>query len=200
MDNLLNYFLSENPLDSFNKWYEEAGNVEQNAQAMSVATIDYLRNRPVTRTILFKGMKDQKLTFYTNYLSPKAKDLEHNPEIALNFYWHISKRQVRIQGRVIKMSKDDSAQYFHSRDRVSQIASYASHQSEEIVDKAALLKKVEEVKAMFDGKPIPLPENWGGYLVEPYEFEFFVYGDNRINDRFLYELKNGKWEVRRLQP
>jgi pyridoxamine 5'-phosphate oxidase len=72
MDNLLNYFLSENPLDSFNKWYEEAGNVEQNAQAMSVATIDYLRNRPVTRTILFKGMKDQKLTFYTNYLSPKA--------------------------------------------------------------------------------------------------------------------------------
>jgi pyridoxamine 5'-phosphate oxidase len=98
------------------------------------------------------------------------------------------------------MSKDDSAQYFHSRDRVSQIASYASHQSEEIVDKAALLKKVEEVKAMFDGKPIPLPENWGGYLVEPYEFEFFVYGDNRINDRFLYELKNGKWEVRRLQP
>ena len=200
MDNLLNYFLSENPLDSFNKWYEEAGNVEQNAQAMSVATIDYLRNRPVTRTILFKGMKDQKLTFYTNYLSPKAKDLEHNPEIALNFYWHISKRQVRIQGRVIKMSKDDSAQYFHSRDRVSQIESYASHQSEEIVYKAALLKKVEEVKAMFDGKPIPLPENWGGYLVEPYEFEFFVYGDNRINDRFLYELKNGKWEVRRLQP
>ncbi|MBC7538883.1 MAG: pyridoxamine 5'-phosphate oxidase [Bacteriovorax sp.] len=200
MDELLNYSLKENALTSFVEWFEKAETVEQNAFAMAVSTYDHEKNRPNTRYLLYKGISDNKIVFYTNYLSPKAKDLSDNPEIALAFYWHVSKKQVRIHGRVSKMSHEDSTSYFHSRDRESQIASYLSHQSEPISDKAALLLKYNETVEKFEGKPIPLPENWGGFLVEPYEYEFFLYGDNRLNDRFLYQLKNQKWEVSRLQP
>ncbi len=200
MDNLLNYSLIENPQQSFNNWFDEALKVEQNASAMSVATYDHEHNRPTNRFILFKGFKDQKIIFFTNYLSPKSHDLDHNAEVALNFYWHVSQKQVRIQGRVTKMSAEESTAYFHSRDRDSQIASYISTQSAPIKDKAALLERFEKAKKDFNGLNIPCPENWGGYLVDPYEYEFFLYGENRLNDRFLYKLKNGKWGVERLQP
>lgn len=200
MDDLLNYSLTDNPLTSFLDWYKEANIVEQNAQAMAVSSYDHEKNRPNTRYLLYKGISASKIIFYTNYLSPKAKELSNNPEIALAFYWHVSKKQVRIHGKISKMEREDSERYFHSRDRESQIASYLSHQSEVISDKAALIEKYQATKELFEGKPIPLPEYWGGFLVEPYEYEFFLYGDNRLNDRFLYQLKNQKWEVNRLQP
>lgn len=200
MDNLLSYSLVNNPLVSFQDWYKSASNVEQNAQAMAVSTYDPEKKRTNVRYILFKGIIDNKIVFYTNYLSPKAKDLATNPEIALAFYWHQSKRQVRIWGRVSKMSREDSESYFHTRTRESQIASILSHQSEIIEDKDLLLKKYKETEAFYDGKPIPLPDHWGGYLVDPYEYEFFLYGDGRLNDRFQYQMKNKNWEVSRLQP
>lgn len=200
MDNLLNYSLGNDPVTSFKEWFDAASLVEQNAPAMSVATYDHEHNRPMARVLLYKGMQNDCLTFYTNYLSHKSKDLDHNPEVCLNFYWHVSGRQVRIQGKVSKMSHADSEKYFHSRDRDSQIASYISTQSSTIADKQALMDKFEQTKKDFEGKQIPCPEHWGGYLVKPYEFEFFLYGANRINDRFLYQLKNNKWEVTRLQP
>ena len=200
MDNLLNYSLEENPLKAFLHWYEAAKKVEQNAEAMSVSTYDSEKKRPSSRYILFKGIKDQKLVFYTNYISPKSKELDNNPEIALAFYWHITKKQVRIHGKVTKMSKEDSASYFKSRDRDSQIASYLSSQSSEIEDKASLLLKFKQVDEQFLGQEIPLPAHWGGYLVEPYEYEFFLYGDHRLNDRFLYEYQKPNWKITRLQP
>lgn len=200
MDNLLNYSLGNDPVTSFQEWFDEAAKIEQNAPAMSVATYDFEHQRPTTRVLLYKGMQEGKIVFYTNYLSHKAKDLDHNPEVSLNFYWHVLGRQVRIQGRALKMSHVNSEKYFHSRDRDSQIASYISTQSSVIEDKDALMAKFEKTKKEFEGKTIPCPENWGGYLVNPYEFEFFLYGANRINDRFLYQLKNTKWEVSRLQP
>lgn len=200
MDNLLNYYLSEDPLKSFLNWFHEAEKVEQNAPAMSVSTYDHEGNRPTTRVLLFKGMKDNGLVFYTNYLSPKSRDIEVNSEVCLNFYWHVLGRQVRIQGKASKMSHADSDKYFQSRDRDSQIASYISTQSSSIEDKDALMAKFEQTKKAFEGKPIPCPEHWGGYCVFPYEFEFFLYGKNRINDRFLYKFKNNTWEICRLQP
>lgn len=200
MDNLLNYFLNNDPVRSFQAWFNEAEKVEQNAPAMSVATYDFEHQRPTTRVLLYKGMKNGEPIFYTNYLSSKAKDLNHNPEVCLNFYWHVLGRQVRIQGRVSRMSHADSEKYFHSRDRDSQLASYISTQSSVIEDKDALMTKFEKAKKEFEGKAVPCPENWGGYYVRPYEFEFFLYGKNRINDRFLYLLKNNAWEISRLQP
>lgn len=200
MDNLEDYFLSTNPLSSFLNWYETALKVEQNAQAMAVATYDHIKKRPTSRILLYKGVRDDKIIFYTNYLSSKSKDLDSNLEVALNFYWHVSGRQVRIQGRATKMDAKSSADYFYSRDRDSQIASYISTQSAPIEDKSALVLKFMEAKKKFEGQDIPMPLHWGGYLVDPYEFEFFIYGANRLNDRFVYELNNKKWEVKRLQP
>lgn len=201
MDNLQNYHLGNDPLISFQEWYEAALKVEQNAPAMSVSTYDYERHRPMARVLLFKGMKNSCLTFYTNYLSHKSKDLEKNPEVCLNFYWHVLGRQVRVQGTAVKMTAADSEAYFHSRDRDSQIASYVSTQSSFIEDKDALMKKFEQAKKQFENQTIPCPVHWGGYLVQPYEFEFFLYGANRINDRFVYQLnQNKQWQVHRLQP
>jgi len=200
MDNLIKYSLTDNPLDSFMSWYGDAKKVEQNAEAMTLSTIDLKHNRPDARTVLFKGLKDGCCTFYTNYLSNKARELEGNNEACLLFYWHASKRQVRIQGQVRKMSEADSKNYFHSRDRQSQLASMISEQSSPIADKDALMTKLTEATERYDGLEIPYPENWGGYLFEPYEFEFFVYGDYRINDRFLFKKQNNNWSVTRLQP
>lgn len=200
MDDLLNYSLTDDPLASFLKWFEEASAIEQNAEAMAVSTIDPIRNRPSVRYLLYKGVAQKKIMFYTNYLSPKAQDLDTNPEIALAFYWPLSKKQVRINGRVKKMERVDSERYFHSRDRASQIASYLSLQSHTIKDKDELLKKFKDTEDQFLGKTIPLPDHWGGFLVDPYEYEFFLYGANRLNDRFLYTLNNSEWEVQRLEP
>jgi pyridoxamine 5'-phosphate oxidase len=201
MDTLKNYSLQENPLTTFIEWYESAIKVEQNAEAMAVSTYDESAKRPNTRYLLFKGVKDHKICFYTNYSSPKSKELDANPEVALVFYWHESKKQVRIHGKVTKMSREDSASYFHSRDRDSQIASYISNQSSPVADKSVLLEKFNAAKIEFENKEIPLPEQWGGFLVEPYEFEFFLYGANRLNDRFSYVLnKNNNWTITRLLP
>lgn len=200
MDSLIDYSLKNNPLDSFTAWYEDARKVEQNADAMTLSTIDLKNNRPDSRTVLFKGIKDGCCTFYTNYMSNKASELESCNEACLLFYWHVSKRQVRIQGKVRKMSLADSEKYFHSRDRQSQLASMISNQSSPIADKDELLKKLTEATEKYEGTTIPYPTNWGGYLFEPYEFEFFVYGDYRINDRFLFKKQNNDWSVTRLQP
>ncbi|MBY0414085.1 MAG: pyridoxamine 5'-phosphate oxidase [Bdellovibrionales bacterium] len=204
MDNLSNYSLNTNPMVSFLDWYEAAKNVEQNPEAMTLSTVDGQLKRPDSRTVLFKGAKESSgescLTFYTNYLSNKGRELEVNNEATILFYWHVSKRQVRIHGKVEKMSPEDSKNYFHSRDRQSQLASFISDQSSEIADKDSLLRKLEEATKKYAGGEIPYPSNWGGYLFRPYEFEFFVYGDYRINDRFLFKKNKSDWTVTRLQP
>lgn len=200
MDELLTYSLNPNPLTTFIEWHAAASKVEQNADAMAVSTYDEEKKRPNTRYLLYKGIQDNKIIFYTNYTSPKSKELDHNPEVALVFYWHQSGKQVRIHGKVTKMNASDSANYFHSRDRDSQIASYISSQSSPVKDKKGLIEKFNAAKKEFEGSEIPLPAQWGGFLVEPYEYEFFLYGENRLNDRFLYQLKDNSWEIGRLQP
>ena len=200
MDELHKFGLKENPLTTFLDWYGLALTKEQNAEAMAVATYDESKRRPSSRILLFKGIQDQNIVFYTNYLSPKSNELSINPEIALTFYWHELGRQVRIHGKVTKMSREKSAHYFHSRDRDSQIASYVSTQSSPIQDKKSLIEKFNLTKKNFEGMAIPLPEHWGGFLVNPYEYEFFLYGENRLNDRFYYSFENNLWKVTRLQP
>ena len=200
MDDLIKYFLNKDPQVSFLNWYADAKSAEQNPEAMTLATFDSKNARPDARTVLFKGVKDNCFTFYTNYTSNKARELEGNDEACLLFYWHVTKRQVRVQGKVKKMSEADSKAYFHSRDRQSQLASMISNQSTPIADKNTLLKKLAEATEKYDGLEIPYPVNWGGFLFEPYEFEFFVYGDYRINDRFLFKKQNNNWSVTRLQP
>jgi pyridoxamine 5'-phosphate oxidase len=200
MDNLMNYSLNKDPLVSFLDWYNDAKKVEQNPEAMTLSTVDPKNNRPDSRTVLFKGMNENYLTFYTNYNSMKGKELEENNEACLLFYWHACKRQVRIQGTVKKMTAADSDVYFGARDRQSQLASYISQQSAPIADKETLMNKLADADKEFQNSRIPRPENWGGFLFRPYEFEFFVYGDYRINDRFLYKRSHNDWIITRLQP
>lgn len=201
MENLQDYSLGKDPRQNFSNWYQKARGVEQNAEAMTLTTVDKDSLRPAARTVLFKGLsQDNEIIFYSNYGSAKAKELEENPEACLVFYWHVSKKQVRINGKVKKMSASESEKYFHSRDRASQLASFISAQSSPIEDKNALLKKLHEAEDKFRGTEIPLPAHWGGFLVEPYEFEFFLYGDHRLNDRFLYKKEAEEWSVTRLQP
>lgn len=200
MDELQKFGLNKNPLTTFLDWYELAVTKEVNAEAMAVATYDEVKKRPNSRILLFKGIQDQNIVFYTNYLSPKSIELSLNPEVALTFYWHESGRQVRIHGKTTRMSKEKSAEYFYTRDRESQIASSISNQSSPIEDKISLLDKFNLAKKNFEGKKIPFPEQWGGFLVAPYEYEFFIYGENRLNDRFVYNLENKIWKITRLQP
>lgn len=203
MEKLEQFDLTNDPIESFYKWYLDAAKCEQNAEAMTLATVSN-SGRPDARVLLFKGMKERALTFYTNYGSPKGHDLEVHPEGCIVFYWHNSKRQVRLHGHVKKMSHEDSNRYFQSRDRDSQLASYISEQSSPIADKQALLDKLEKARKQFANKEVPTPEHWGGYFFEPYEIEFFVYGDYRLNDRFLFKLDQSKamngWSYSRIQP
>lgn len=192
--------LLDSPLETFKIWFNEALKKEDNAPAMTLSSIDYKAQRPISRTVLLKEITNKELIFYTNYKSHKAHDFEQNSEACIVFYWHHSKKQVRIQGRVLKATREQSKAYFDSRDRQSQLASYMSEQSSPVADKATLLKKLNEVNKKFENTPVELPENWGGYLFLPYEFEFFLYGDYRINDRFLYEQENNDWKITRLQP
>jgi pyridoxamine 5'-phosphate oxidase len=201
LSELAEYNLSLSPLDSFLNWHKDASLIEDNADAMSVSTYDSLLKRPMTRTLLFKGVREGKIQFYTNYLSQKGMQLEESSEICLLFYWLRSMHQVRIQGRVSKMNRNDSVEYFHSRDRESQLASYISKQSSPIHSKKELVEKMEMARMEFENKEIPTPIHWGGYFVEPTEFEFFIYGKNRLNDRFLFNnLNAGSWTITRLQP
>jgi pyridoxamine 5'-phosphate oxidase len=201
LNELKDYGLGLDPIKNFLNWYEEAIKVEDNADAMTLSTIDLEINRPFSRTVLYKGIKNNKIIFYTNYLSKKALQMELNNEVSLLFYWHKSIRQVRIQGKITKTSEEDSKKYFASRDRESQLASYISQQSASIDSKEQLLNNLEAAKIKFQNSEVEKPIHWGGYLIEPYEFEFFIYGKYRLNDRFLYILNNeGKWEISRLQP
>ena len=168
--------LGMDPLENFNNWHKDAALLEDNADAMTLSTFDFDQNRPVSRSILFKGLIDGKFIFYTNYLSRKAEHLDKNPEVCLLFYWMRSLHQIRIQGQVSKMAEVDSANYFYSRDFDSQLASYISKQSHPIPSKSELVNKFENAKMEFLGKVVPKPPHWGGYLIEPYEFEFFIYG------------------------
>lgn len=198
---LLLYNLSKDPFENFKNWYEEATILEDNADVMTLSTIDSDRKRPVLRTVLYKGLKGDKFSFYTNYLSNKSIHIGKNSEVSLLFYWMRSQHQIRVQGRVKKMLEEDSRAYFRSRDFESQIVSLVSNQSYPIESKSELVTKVEALKIEYQNKEVPMPLNWGGFLVDVYEFEFFIYGRNRLNDRFLFEkdvLEN--WKIMRLQP
>ncbi len=199
MENLSDFNLNKDPLISFLDWYQSATKNDPNPEAMSLATVG-ASGIPYNRTVLFKGVREGKIIFYTNYHSSKGEQLSANPNVSLLFYWINELRQIRINGKVEKMSREDSIKYFESRDRESQIASYISNQSQKVESKEKMVEKFLKAQKDFENKPIPTPEHWGGYLVTPSEFEFFIYGKNRLNDRFLYEPNKGQWNCSRLQP
>ena len=198
--------LSENsvkadPIKQFGIWFDEAREAElpeRNAMTLATATHD---GRPSARVVLLKGYSDAGFVFFTNYLSRKGKEIGKNPMGALTFFWPSLERQIRIEGVLEKVSKEESDKYFHSRPKNSQVGAVASPQSQEIPDRAFIEKKWEEPTAAYDGKEVPKPSFWGGYLLKPRLIEFWQGRPNRLHDRILYKkIDNKNWKKVRLAP
>jgi len=189
------------PMDQFEHWWEEAiasGIDEVNAFVLSTVKANGV---PSSRVVLLKGYTPEGFIFFTNYESAKGQDLATHPVAAINFFWAPLERQVRITGTVEKISKADSEAYFTSRPIGSQIGAWSSPQSRIIPDRAFLEEIVAENTEKFKEGNIPLPPQWGGYIVKPTEMEFWQGRSSRLHDRIQYTLHtDGHWVRVRLAP
>lgn len=191
--------VDQNPIKQFEKWFNAALEAQiYEPNVMTLATADK-SGKPNARIVLLKGFDEQGFSFFTNYLSTKGKELKKNPQACLVFFWAELERQVRIEGKVEKLDKETSEKYFHSRPQGSQIGAIASPQSQ-IINRADLESKVEELSSLYQGKTIPKPAHWGGYIVKPTSIEFWQGRSSRLHDRIKYDLVNGKWQQVRLAP
>jgi pyridoxamine 5'-phosphate oxidase len=193
--------LESDPIVQFEKWFREAWDENYPMpHAMSLATAS-AEGLPTVRTVLLKGYDPHGFVFFTNYGSRKAKQISNNPQAALLFPWVRLGRQVTVAGRVEKISKSESVQYFLSRPRGSQLSAWASAQSTVISSRAILESAFATVKRRFADGEVPLPDFWGGYRVDPDSIEFWQNRKDRLHDRFLYNRgENGAWRIDRLTP
>ncbi len=178
----------------------ESGIPEPNA--MSVATLDE-HGQPWVRTVLLKTYDERGFVFFTNYESRKARHIAHNPKVALSFPWFALGWEVKVTGEAKRVSFTESASYFATRPRGSQIGAWASPQSQVITSRSLLDAKVEEMKRKLHEHEVPLPAFWGGFRVRPSTIEFWQARDNRLHDRFLYrrdEAVDSGWRIERLAP
>lgn len=199
---LLESNLPEDPINLFNHWFHEVedfGAIDE-VNAMTVATIG-LDGFPKSRVVLLKKFNEEGFIFYTNYTSEKGKAIIENPTVCLSFFWHAMERQVIIKGIAEKTTKDVSDNYFASRPKGSQLGALVSDQSTIIPDRAYLENKLATLENEFEGKEIPRPDFWGGFLVKPIEVEFWQGRPNRLHDRIRYKLSdNYEWKMDRLAP
>ena len=193
--------LESDPIVQFEKWFSEAWDENYPMpHAMSLATAS-AEGLPTVRTVLLKRYDPRGFVFFTNYGSRKAKQISDNPQAALLFPWVRLGRQVTVAGRVEKISKSESVQYFLSRPRGSQLSAWASAQSNVISSRAILESAFATVKRRFADGEVPLPDFWGGYRVDPDSIEFWQNRKDRLHDRFLYNRgENGAWRIDRLTP
>jgi pyridoxamine 5'-phosphate oxidase len=191
--------VEKDPFLQLKSWVDEAisGEVRE-PTAMGLSTVS-AEGKPSSRIVLLKELSEKGLVFFTNYDSQKGKDLLNNPSAALLFFWSELQRQVRIEGKVAKISKNESNLYFSSRPRGSQIAALASPQSS-VIEREKLEKKWAELEKKYEGKDIPLPDYWGGYLLVPDFFEFWQGRENRLHDRLSFSKKGSAWKIERLAP
>ncbi|MFA4924045.1 MAG: pyridoxamine 5'-phosphate oxidase [Ignavibacteriaceae bacterium] len=192
--------VKQNPFEQFKIWFNESLQAkieEPNAMTLATASTEGL---PDARIVLLKEFDQNGFVFFTNYESRKGLELEKNPSAALIFFWKELVRQVRIKGKVEKVSRKESETYFHSRPRESQLGAWASKQSKEIPDRKFLEDRFQSLQKEFDRKEIPLPDSWGGYRVVPFEIEFWQGRENRLHDRIIYRLQGNEWEISRLSP
>ncbi len=193
--------LDDDPIKQFEKWFKEAmATVEKDPNAMSLATVNAI-GQPSLRTVLLKYFDERGFVFFTNYESRKARDIGQNPRVALLFPWLVLERQVKIEGIAEKVSFAETARYFTTRPRGSQIGAWVSPQSSVIESRNFLLQKFEEMKVRFEKGQVPVPKHWGGYRVVPHVIEFWQGRPNRLHDRFQYSRQaDGSWLIERLAP
>lgn len=192
--------LADDPVSQFERWFLEAENSGiEDVNAMVLATADG-QGYPGVRTVLLKSFDQQGFVFYTNYTSRKARDIAENPRAALVMPWLALNRQVMIEGRVERVSDEESLHYFSSRPRGSQLGAWVSHQGAAVESRDALEARLAEVERQYAGRDVPRPEFWGGYRVCPERLEFWQGRPSRLHDRFEYRKADGAWQIRRLQP
>lgn len=192
--------VNPNPVEQFSKWFSEAISAKvPEANAMSLSTVD-AGGRPSSRIVLIKEFDQRGFTFFTNYDSRKGLEVAENQYAALLFYWIELERQVRIEGRVERISAVESDSYFHSRPLNSRIGAIASAQSRPVSSREALEAQVEEVQRKYGENPVR-PAHWGGYRLVPDYLEFWQGRASRLHDRITYRLQaDGSWQRQRLQP
>jgi pyridoxamine 5'-phosphate oxidase len=193
--------MEEDPILQFEKWFNEAvKNKISEPNVMHLSTVSF-DGKPSGRIVLLKGFDEKGFVFFTSYDSRKGIELKENNFAALTFLWLELYKQVRIEGTVSKITPEESDAYFSSRPRGSQISAVASSQSSIISNRNELEKKVEELEEEFRNKPVPRPENWGGYCLFPDIVEFWQGRANRLHDRIRYKLReNNVWKKERLSP
>lgn len=189
----------DDPIALFQRWFVDAQASVPMPEAMTLATAD-ANGQPSARLLLLKGVDGAGFSFFTNFESGKAADLNANPFAALVFWWEPLRRQVRVEGSVKRVSAAESDAYFQTRARASQLGAWASPQSRTIPDRAFLERRFEELQQRFEGQPVGRPPHWGGFLLAPERIEFWREQPHRLHDRLLYTRSGDGWQARRLAP
>jgi pyridoxamine 5'-phosphate oxidase len=196
---LLESNVPEDPLVLLRDWLAQARTSalrEPWAMTLATSTAD---GKPSARTVLLKEV-DDGLIFFTSYESRKSRELIANPQASLLFHWDSLARQIRIEGTVTKVSTSESATYFATRPRKSQLSAWASHQSSVINGREELEAAVDKFEKEFAGSEVPLPPHWGGFRLIPREIEFWQGRENRLHDRLRYVRSGPAWSIVRLAP
>ncbi len=196
---LLESTVAADPIEQFKIWFQEASNakvLEPNAMILSTVGHDF---KPSARVVLLKHI-GQGFSFFTNYHSRKGAELAHHAQASLTFFWGELERQVRIEGKVYKMSDVLSSEYFHQRPRESQLGAWVSDQSQRVESREFLENRFKEVAQQYEGKEIPKPAHWGGYELIPDYVEFWQGRPSRLHDRLVYERQEKEWERYRIAP
>lgn len=191
--------VNSDPFKQFTKWFSEtlkSGFYEPNGMAMATSSKE---GKPSVRMVLLKDFDEKGFVFYSNYKSKKGKELESNPFASLLFYWDSLERQIRIEGKVEKVSKKESEDYFNTRPLKSRVGAWASNQSTVIEGRSVIMKEFLKYLAKFGGN-VPLPPTWGGYRLIPDSFEFWQGRPNRLHDRITYTRQKTGWKIERLAP
>jgi pyridoxamine 5'-phosphate oxidase len=189
-----------NPVEQFKVWFQEAitaGIDEPTAMFLATTGNDL---QPSARIVLLKGVDENGFDFFTNYLSHKGIQIAENPKVAATFFWIELERQVRIEGMAEKLTDAESDEYFNARPAESRFSAAASPQSQVIPDRDFLEKKIAGLKERFSSEELKRPEHWGGYKIKPNRIEFWQGRENRLHDRLVYTILDGKWLIERLSP
>jgi pyridoxamine 5'-phosphate oxidase len=199
---LLESSIPEDPINLFNRWFHEVEDFDAAGEvnAMTVSTIG-LDGFPKSRVVLLKKFNEEGFIFFTNYNSEKGRAITQNPNVCLSFFWESMERQVIIKGIASKTSEDISDNYFASRPDGSKLGAIVSNQSEIVASRSFLEENLKQLEKDFEGKEIPRPKHWGGFLVTPVEVEFWQGRPNRLHDRILYSAQEDfSWKIERLSP
>ena len=200
-DVLSEKLIDNNPMQQFRTWFFEVRDSEtvDEVNAMTISTIG-IDGFPKGRVVLLKKYDEWGFYFYTNYNSEKGRAITINNNVSLSFYWAKMERQIIIKGKAERTSEADSANYFHSRPKGSQLGALVSTQSTPIDSREVLERKLKELERQYENQEIPKPEDWGGILVRPMSMEFWQGRPNRLHDRIRYTLKDQDWIIERLAP